>query len=130
MTYECFDVETTGRVAHLRMIRPERSQLDDPVVLARAARDRRRPVGLRARCARSSSPPRAGTSARAWTSRSSRATTRLGVEGGGSGHRSRRNEAFRSTAMKLQDTFTALERARMPVLCASRARASAAASTS
>ena len=25
MTYECFDVETTDRVAHLRMIRPERS---------------------------------------------------------------------------------------------------------
>jgi enoyl-CoA hydratase len=35
-----------------------------------------------------------------------------------SGHRSRRNERFRSTALKLQDTFTALERARMPVLCA------------
>ncbi len=35
-----------------------------------------------------------------------------------SGHRSRRNERFRSTAMKLQDTFTALERARIPVLCA------------
>ena len=25
MAYECFDVETTDRVAHLRMIRPERS---------------------------------------------------------------------------------------------------------
>lgn len=35
-----------------------------------------------------------------------------------SGHRSRRNERFRSTALKLQDTFTALERARMPVLAA------------
>lgn len=35
-----------------------------------------------------------------------------------SGHRSRRNERFRSTALKLQDTFTAIERARMPVLCA------------
>lgn len=34
------------------------------------------------------------------------------------GHRSRRNEHFRSTALKLQDTFTALERARMPVLSA------------
>jgi enoyl-CoA hydratase len=42
----------------------------------------------------------------------------LGGEGGRSGHRSRRNEAFRSMAMKLQDSFTALERARMPVLCA------------
>ena len=34
------------------------------------------------------------------------------------GHRSRRNERFRSTALKLQDTFTAMERARMPVLSA------------
>ena len=25
MTYECFDVETTDRVAHLRMIRPDRA---------------------------------------------------------------------------------------------------------
>ncbi len=33
-------------------------------------------------------------------------------------HRSRRGERFRSTALKLQDTFTALERARFPVLCA------------
>jgi len=39
-------------------------------------------------------------------------------EGGAKGHRSRRNERFRSTALKLQDTFTALERARMPILCA------------
>ncbi len=34
------------------------------------------------------------------------------------GHRSRRNERFRSTALKLQETFTAMERARMPVLSA------------
>ena len=33
-------------------------------------------------------------------------------------HRSRRNERFRSTALKLQDSFTALERARMPVMAA------------
>jgi len=36
----------------------------------------------------------------------------------GSGHRSRRNERFRSTALKLQETFTSMERARMPVLSA------------
>lgn len=36
----------------------------------------------------------------------------------GKGHRSRRNERFRSTALKLQETFTAMERARMPVLSA------------
>jgi enoyl-CoA hydratase len=34
------------------------------------------------------------------------------------GHRSRRNERFRSTAMKLQDTFSSLERSRVPVLAA------------
>lgn len=35
-----------------------------------------------------------------------------------SGHRSRRNERFRSTAMKLQDTFSSMERCRVPVLAA------------
>ncbi len=33
-------------------------------------------------------------------------------------HPSRRQERFRSTALKLQDTFSSLERARVPVLCA------------
>lgn len=42
----------------------------------------------------------------------------VGPGDGSSRHRSRRNERFRSTALKLQDTFTSLERARMPVLCA------------
>jgi len=41
-----------------------------------------------------------------------------GAGGAGPRYRSRRNERFRSTALKLQDTFTALERARIPVLCA------------
>ena len=36
----------------------------------------------------------------------------------GSGHRSRRNERFRTTALKLQDSFTALERCRVPVIAA------------
>ena len=38
--------------------------------------------------------------------------------GAPAGHRSRRNERFRSTALQLQKSFTALETARMPVLCA------------
>ncbi|MEM7339644.1 MAG: crotonase/enoyl-CoA hydratase family protein [Actinomycetota bacterium] len=42
----------------------------------------------------------------------------IGPEAESSGHRSRRGERFRSTALKLQDTFTAMERARFPVLCA------------
>lgn len=38
--------------------------------------------------------------------------------GKSAGHRSRRNERFRSSAMKLQETFSSMERARMPVLAA------------
>ena len=42
----------------------------------------------------------------------------VGPAASGGKHTSRRGERFRSTAMKLQDSFTALERARMPILCA------------
>jgi len=117
MTYECFDVETTGRVAHLRMIRPERSNSMIPsfwrelpeIVDGLSATGQVRAVVLPAEgrhfCSGMDLSVFAGNDT-------------LGVEHGGSGHRSRRNEAFRTTAMKLQDTFTALERARMPVLCA------------
>ena len=48
--------------------------------------------------------------------RSPPSRARRPVSGAASGHRSRRNERFRGTALKLQDTFTALEQARMPVL--------------
>ena len=117
MTYECFDVETTGRVAHLRMIRPERSNSMIPsfwrelpeIVDGLSATGTVRAVVLSAEgrhfCSGMDLSVFAGNDT-------------LGVEGAGDGHRSRRNEAFRTTAMKLQDTFTALERARMPVLCA------------
>lgn len=117
MTYECFDLETTDRVAHLRMIRPERSNSMIPsfwrelpeIVDALSAAGRVRAMVLSAEgrhfCSGMDLSVFAGNDT-------------LGAEGGGSGHRSRRNEAFRSTAIKLQDTFTALERARMPVLCA------------
>ncbi len=117
MTHECFAVETVGRVAHLRMIRPERSNSMIPsfwrelpaIVDDLSAGGKVRAVVLSAEgrhfCSGMDLSVFAGNDT-------------LGVEGGGSGHRSRRNEAFRTTAMKLQDTFTALERARMPVLCA------------
>jgi enoyl-CoA hydratase len=117
MTHECFAVETTGRVAHLRMIRPERSNSMIPsfwrelpeIVDDLSAAGKVRAIVLSAEgrhfCSGMDLSVFAGNDT-------------LGVEGGGSGHRSRRNEAFRSTALKLQDTFTALERARMPVLCA------------
>jgi enoyl-CoA hydratase len=116
MTHECFAVETSGRVAHLRMIRPERSNSMIPsfwrelpeIVDGLSAAGKVRAIVLSAEgrhfCSGMDLSVFAGNDS-------------LGVEGG-SGHRSRRNEAFRTTAMKLQDTFSALERARMPVLCA------------
>ncbi len=42
----------------------------------------------------------------------------IGPGGAKQGFKSRKGERFRTTALKLQDTFTALERARMPVLSA------------
>ncbi len=118
MTYECFDVETTDRVAHLRMIRPERSNSmiasfwrDLPeIVDGLSASGGVRALVLSAEgrhfCSGMDLSVFAGNDA-------------LGSEGGGgNAHRSRRNEAFRTMALRLQDSFTALERARMPVLCA------------
>jgi enoyl-CoA hydratase len=117
MAYECFDVQTTDRVAHVRMTRPGRSNSMIPsfwrelpeIVDGLSASGAVRAVVLSAEgkhfCSGMDLSVFAGNDT-------------LGHEGGASGHRSRRNEAFRSMAMKLQDTFTALERARMPVLCA------------
>lgn len=116
MAYECFDVETTDRVAHLRMIRPERSNSMIPsfwrdlptIVDDLSASGRVRALVISAEGKHFCS----GMDLTVFASNDT-----LGGEGGAR-HRSRRNEAFRSTAMKLQDSFTALERARMPVLCA------------
>ncbi len=117
MAHECFDVETTDRVAHLRMIRPERSNSMIPsfwrelpqIVDGLSASGNVRAVVISAEgrhfCSGMDLEVFAGNDT-------------LGAEGGSGAHRSRRNEAFRTTAMKLQDTFSALERARMPVLCA------------
>ena len=118
MTYECFDVETTDRVAHLRMIRPERSNSmiasfwrDLPVIVdGLSASGKVRALVLSAEgrhfCSGMDLSVFAGNDT-------------LGERGRrGPAHRSRRNEAFRTMAMRLQDSFTALERARMPVLCA------------
>ena len=116
MGYECFDVEVVDRVGHIRMNRPEKSNSMVPafwrelpeivdgwsqsgsvraVVLSADGRHFCSGMDLAVFADNDSIGPAAA-----------------------SGHRSRRNERFRSTALKLQDTFTALERARMPVLCA------------
>ena len=117
MAHECFDVETTGRVAHLRMIRPERSNSMIPsfwrelpeIVDKLSASGTVRALVLSSEgrhfCSGMDLAVFAGNDT-------------LGAEGGPGAHRSRRNEAFRSMALRLQDSFTALERARMPVLCA------------
>src|SRR3954469_6607757 len=115
MTYECFDLETTDRVAHLRMIRPERSNSmiasfwrDLPAIVdGLSASGRVRALVLSAEGRHFCS----GMDLEVFANDDATGGER-------SDHRSRRNERFRSTAMKLQDTFTALERARMPVLCA------------
>ncbi len=116
MSYECFDVEISDKVGHIRMNRPEKSNsmvaafwrelpeiVDDwsasgevrAVVLSSIGRHFCSGMDLEVFGSSDDIGPTSAT-----------------------GHRSRRNERFRSTALKLQDTFTALERARMPVLCA------------
>lgn len=117
MTYECFDVEIDAHIAHLRMIRPERSNSMIPsfwrelpeIVDGLSAKGQVRAIVLSAEGKHFCS----GMDLEVFANNDT-----IGPDSGGSGHRSRRNEQFRSTAMKLQDTFSALERARMPVLCA------------
>ncbi len=115
MGYECFDVAVSDKVARIRMNRPDKAnsmiaafwrELPEIVDGLSASGDVRAIV-LEAEgrhyCSGMDLSVFAGND---------------DVRPGGSGHRSRRNERFRSTAMKLQDTFTALERSRVPVLCA------------
>ncbi len=116
MGYECFDVEITDKVGHIRMNRPEKSNSMiaaywrelPQIVDEMSASGSVRAVVL-------SSEGRhfcSGMDLEVFTSNDDIGPT------SSRGHRSRRNERFRSTALKLQDTFTSLERARMPVLCA------------
>jgi enoyl-CoA hydratase len=116
MGYECFDVEISDKVAHVRMTRPEKANsmissfwselpsiVDDlsaggsvrAIVLSAEGRHFCSGMDLEV----FASDPTIGANARP-------------------GHRSRRNERFRSTAMKLQDTFSSLERCRVPVIAA------------
>ncbi len=122
MTYECFDVEIAEHIAHLRMIRPERSNSMIPsfwrelpeIVDGLSAAGQVRAIVLSAAGKHFCS----GMDLEVFANNDTVGPESGGPGSGVSGHRSRRNERFRTTAMKLQDTFTALERARMPVLCA------------
>ncbi len=117
MGYECFDVEVSDKVAHIRLSRPEtRNSMiasfwnDLPLIV-----DEFSAAGSVRAIVLSSTGPHfcSGMDLSVFTSNDD-----IGPRSGSSGHRSRRNERFRSTAMRLQDTFNALERARMPVLAA------------
>lgn len=116
MGYECFDVEVVDKVGNVKMIRPEKSNSMIPafwrelpeIVDGMSASGSVRAMVLSAEGKHFCGGMDLGVFA---------AGDGVSPHSGG-GHRSRRNERFRSTALKLQDTFTALERARMPVLCA------------
>ncbi len=115
MGYECFNVEITDKVGHITMIRPEKANSMVPsfwndlpqIVDEMSASGSVRAIVLSAEGKHFCS----GMDLSVFSSGNS-------VAPGGSSHRSRRNEGFRSTAMRLQESFTALERARVPVLCA------------
>ncbi|MEZ5376998.1 MAG: crotonase/enoyl-CoA hydratase family protein [Acidimicrobiales bacterium] len=119
MALECFAVETSDKVAHVRMIRPEKSNS----MIAAFWRELPQIVdelsdsgGVRAMVL--SSEGRHFCSGMDLEVFSSNGEVSDAGPASSVGYRSRRNERFRSTALKLQDSFTALERARMPVLCA------------
>ena len=116
MGYECFDVEVVDKVGHIKMNRPEKRNSMIPsfwrhlpeIVDGFSSSGEVRAIVL------SSEGPHfcAGMDLEVFANDDT-----IGP-GGSSGHRSRRNERMRSTVLKLQDTFSSLERARMPVLCA------------
>jgi len=118
MGHECFDVEIVDKVGLVKMTRPERSNS----MIASFWRELPEIVdelsdsgGVRAMVlAAEGKNFCSGMDLEVFGSNDDIG----GSDDGSKGHRSRRNERFRSTALKLQDTFTALERARMPVLSA------------
>jgi enoyl-CoA hydratase len=117
MGYECFDVEVNDKIGHIRMIRPDKANS----MIASFWRDLPEIVdGLSAsgsvRAIVLSGEGKHFCSGMDLSVFGSDDT--IGPGAATKGHRSRRNERFRSTALRLQDSFTCLERARMPVLCA------------
>ncbi len=117
MGYECFDVEVVDKVGHVKMNRPDKAnsmiaafwrelpQIVDEMSSSGSVRAMVLSSEGRHFCSGMDLSVFADNDA-------------IIPDAGTKGHRSRRNESFRTTALKLQDSFTALERARMPVLCA------------
>lgn len=117
-TYECFSVDITDKIAHVRMIRPERANSMIPafwhelpeIVNGLSDRADARVVVL---------------SAEGRHFCSGMDTTVFTGEGGlAAGHdgprvsRARQASSFRAMAMHLQETFSCFERARVPVIAA------------
>jgi enoyl-CoA hydratase len=117
MGYDCFDLEVSDKVAHLRMNRPDKRNSMIPAFWRELPTivDELSAAGSVRALVLSSTGPHfcSGMDLEVFT-----ANDDLGPGATRRGHRSRRSERFRNTALRLQDTFTALERARMPVLCA------------
>jgi len=118
MGHTCFDVEITDKVGHIQMNRPEKAnsmiaefwnELPE-IVDEMSASGAVRAVVLSGEGRHFCS----GMDLSVFSASGSD----VGPTASGAKHTSRRGERFRSTAMKLQDSFTALERARMPILCA------------
>ncbi len=118
MGHACFDVEITDKVGHIKMIRPDKANSmiaefwnELPAIVDEmSASGSVRAVVLSAEGKHYCS----GMDLSVFTASDS-AVAPSNSDGK---HPSRRGERFRSTALKLQDSFNALERARMPVLCA------------
>jgi enoyl-CoA hydratase len=116
MSYTCFDVTTEGKVAHLQLKRPDayntmtREFWVELPTIVREIDDRGE-----ARAIVISSTGKhfsAGMDLAVFTGGGG------GADDGGSREQGRRRAQFRQVAMTLQDSFTALEKARMPVLAA------------
>ena len=119
MGHTCFDVEIADKVGHIKMNRPDKAnsmiaefwnelpQIVDEMSESGSVRALVLSAEGRHYCS--------GMDLSVFTSNSDVGPS---PDGGAVKHPSRRGERFRTTALKLQDSFTALERARMPVLCA------------
>lgn len=123
MGYECFDLEVDSKVAHLRMNRPDKRNSmipsfwrELPMIIDELS------AGGSVRVLVLSGEGRhfcAGMDLEVFAANDEIGPAKeSGSDKDAPKHRSRRNERFRSTALHLQDTFTCLERARMPVLAA------------
>ena len=116
-THECFDVEVSDHVAHVVLNRPDKRNSmiasfwnDLPTIVD----DLSAAGSVRAMVLSSTGPHFcSGMDLSVFATNDD-----VSPGSGGRGPRSRRHERFRSPAMRLQDSFNALERARFPVLAA------------